>query len=296
MQIIKWHLAHGRHIELGETAQIMGILNVTPDSFSDGGQFTSHEKAFDQALKMIEEGASIIDIGGESTRPGAHAVTAATEQKRVLPVVKILAHEANCLISIDSYRAQTAKRAVEAGAHIINDVWGLQKDPAMADVAAETGAGLVIMHTGRGRQVKLPPIEDQLEFFEKSLRIAKRAGVRREAIVLDPGFGFGKETTAQNVELLAKFEQLSTLGYPFLVGTSRKRLLGAVTGQEPRDRDIATAATSTILRLKGAAIFRVHNVGVNRDALAVADALMRFQREPQTGNGTYAAASKTQGD
>lgn len=276
MKIIKWHLAHDRHLELGPRSQIMGILNVTPDSFSDGGKFVQHDAALRQAMTLVEDGASIIDVGGESTRPGATPVDVETEKKRILPVIRDMARETNALISVDTYRAETARDAIAAGAHIINDVWGLQLEPDMAHVAAETRAGIVIMHTGRGREVRLPPIEDQLKFFEKSLEIASKAGIRAESIVLDPGFGFGKETTAVNLELMARFERLAVLGMPLLVGTSRKRLLGSLTGLEPRDRDIATAATSAILRLKGASIFRVHNVAVNRDALAVADAIVNF--------------------
>lgn len=280
MRTIKWHLAHGRHLELGPQSRIMGILNVTPDSFSDGGKFIRQEDALRQANQMIEDGASIIDVGGESTRPGASPVETEVEQRRILPVVTELAGRTNVLISVDTYHPGTARKAVEAGAHIVNDVWGLQRDPDMAKVVADTGAGVVVMHTGRGREVILPPIEDQYDFFEKSLDIAARAGIARGAIVLDPGFGFGKETTAVNLELMARFERLSGLGAPLLVGTSRKRLLGSITGLEPRDRDIATAATSAILRLKGAAIFRVHDVAANRDALAVADAIVNFPPEP----------------
>lgn len=225
---------------------------------------------------MIEDGASIIDIGGESTRPGATAVDGITEQERILPIVRDLAQRTNTLISIDTYRVDTARKAIAEGAHIINDVTGLQGENGMAQAIADTGAGVVIMHTNRGRDVKLAPIEDQYFFLQRSLEIAERAGIRRDAIVLDPGFGFGKETTAINLELMARFERLTSLGFPLLVGTSRKRLLGSITGLEPKDRDVATAATSAILRLKGASIFRVHNVAVNRDALSVADAIANF--------------------
>lgn len=276
MNSIKWHLAHGRHLELGPRSQLMGILNVTPDSFSDGGKFIQPIDAVGQAMTMIEEGASIIDIGGESTRPGARPIDAATEQRRIMPIVAELAGQTTILLSVDTYRTETARKAIAAGAHIINDVSGLQGEPDMARAIAESGAGIVIMHTNRGREVKLPPIEDQFAFLSKSLEIAERSGIRRDAIVLDPGFGFGKDTTAINLELMAHFERLQGLGYPLLVGTSRKRLLGSITGLEPRDRDTATAATSAILRLKGASIFRIHNVAMNRDALSVADAIVNF--------------------
>lgn len=270
----RWHLAHGRHLDLGPRSVIMGVLNVTPDSFSDGGFFNSTEQALQQARRMIDEGAAIVDVGGESTRPGAAPVSAQEEQQRVLPVIEGLAREGSALISVDTYRAETAHRAVAAGAHIVNDVWGLQREPDIARVAAETGAGLVIMHTGRGRQ-KLPDvIADQLAFLGKSLEIAHASGIGDDRIVLDPGFGFAKETADENLELMARFEALHGLGLPLLVGTSRKRFVGAITGRDAVERGPGTAATSVILRLKGADIFRVHDVAINKDALAVADAML----------------------
>lgn len=273
-----WNLAHGRRLELGGTAVIMGVLNVTPDSFSDGGLFTGRDAALAQAAAMIEEGAAIIDIGGESTRPGADAVSASEEQRRVLPLVEALAGRRDAILSVDTYRAETARLAVAAGAHIINDVWGLQREPDVARVAAETGAGLVIMHTGRGRE-KLPDvIDDQRHFLGRSLEVAHEAGVAEDRILLDPGFGFNKETPAENAALMARFDELADLGYPLLVGTSRKRFVGHFTGRDVDERDVGTAATSAILRLKGASVFRVHNVAINKDALAIADAMLAFQR------------------
>lgn len=276
----KWHLAHGRELELGATARIMGVLNVTPDSFSDGGRFDALDRAIAQAERMIAEGADIVDIGGESTRPGAAAVSAAEEQDRVLPVIEALSGRGGVLISIDTYRAETARLAIAAGAHIVNDVWGLQRDAEIAAVAAATAAGLVIMHTGRGRARHPDPIADQLEFLNRSLAIAAAAGVRPDSVVLDPGFGFAKETAADNLDLMARFAELHALGRPLLVGTSRKRFIGTVTGRDGDARDVATAATSAILRLKGAAIFRVHNVAYSRDALAMADAMLARPTEP----------------
>ncbi|MCO5157129.1 MAG: dihydropteroate synthase [Aquamicrobium sp.] len=272
---VVWPLAHGRFLELGPRAVIMGVLNVTPDSFSDGGRYAHVEAALDQARRMAGEGATIIDIGGESTRPGGAAVDAAEEQRRILPVIEALAAEGAALISVDTYRAETARLAVAAGAHIVNDVWGLQREPDIARVAAETGAGLVIMHTGRGREKLADPVADQIAFLSASLDIARAAGVGEDRIVLDPGFGFAKETTDENLALMARFAELFALGRPLLVGTSRKRFVGAVTGREAPDaRDAGTAATSVILRLQGAAAFRVHDVAMNADALAVADAMI----------------------
>lgn len=270
-----WTLAHGRSLGLGPEGVIMAIINVTPDSFSDGGLNLKPDIAISNAIRAAKAGAVIIDIGGESTRPNAAEVSAAEEQARVLPVIEVLA--ANCVegvISIDTYRAETARKAIAAGAHIINDVHGLQREPEIARVAAETGAGLVIMHTGRGRDKKADPIEDQFAFFEDSLKIAAEAGVSRQQIVLDPGFGFNKETVKDNLDIMARFSELHVLGYPIVAGTSRKRFLGNVTGRDPADRGVATAATTALLRVAGAAIFRVHDVAFNVDALKVADAML----------------------
>jgi len=269
-----WHLAHGRSLDLGPASVIMGILNVTPDSFADGGQYDRPEKAIYHARRMMGEGAAIIDIGGESTRPGGASISAAEEQARILPVIDALAND-NVILSVDTYRAETARLAVERGVHIINDVWGAQRDPEIAAVAAETGGGLILMHTGRERQKDPDVIADQFSFLRRSLEIARHAGVANDAIVLDPGFGFAKETPEANLELMARFEELHALGYPLAVGTSRKRFVGRVTGKEVHaERAIGTAATSVILRMKGAAIFRVHDVAANRDALKMADAVM----------------------
>lgn len=251
----------------------MGVLNVTPDSFSDGGVHLAPDKAIEGARAMIAEGAHIIDVGGESTRPGATRVDARTEQARVLPVIEALAGQTDVLISVDTYREETARLAVAAGAHIVNDVWGVQREPAIADLAAQTGAGLVIMHTGRERERDPDVIVDQFAFLNRSLEIARLAGVAREQIVLDPGFGFAKETE-ENLALMRRFAELQAFGYPFLAGTSRKRFLGAVTGRDADQRDVVTAATSAILRLAGADVFRVHDIGMNRDALAIADAML----------------------
>ncbi len=256
----------------------MAIINVTPDSFSDGGLHDCTERAVAHALACVDEGAQILDIGGESTRPGAAPVSAAEEMARVLPVISALSARTEALISIDTYRAETARAAVGAGAHIINDVYGLQREPEIAEVAARFSAGLCIMHTGRGREKRADPIDDQRFFFGQSLSIAKAAGVLPETIMLDPGFGFAKETPEENMELLARLEELHDLGFPLLVGTSRKRFLGSITGRDAPERDAATAATTVALRLKGASVFRVHNVAINRDALAVADAMVSTQQ------------------
>lgn len=283
MTMRRWQLAHGRHLDLGPQAVVMGILNVTPDSFSDGGRFDAPQAALEQASRMIDEGAAIVDVGGESTRPGANPVEAAEEQRRVLPVIERLAAEGRALISIDTYRAETARLAVAAGAHIVNDIWGFQQEPAIAAVAAETGAGLIAMHNGRDRE-KLPDyVQDQFYFLGRSVEIARQAGVRDDQIVLDPGFGFGTDVPQEDLELMARLGELHALGFPLIVGTSRKRFIGAVTGRPVAERAIGTAATSVILRLKGAHLFRVHDVATNVDALAMADAMLAWEARRRDG-------------
>lgn len=269
-----WRVGHGRSLELGAKSRIMGIVNVTPDSFSGDGLAGAADAAIAQALAMVAAGADIVDIGGESTRPGAAPVSAGEEQGRVLPVIEAIVAHSDVLVSVDTYRAETARLAIQAGAHIVNDVWGLTREPEIATVAARKSAGLVIMHTGRGREKLADVIDDQFVFFNRSLEIASEAGIEADCLVLDPGFGFAKETPEENLRLMARFPALLELGIPLLAGTSRKRFIGAVSGREPADRDAATAATSVFLRLCGADVFRVHNVAINRDALAVADAML----------------------
>ena len=273
----QWQLAHGRQLELGAKARLMGILNVTPDSFSDGGEFSAPDQAVAHARMMAAEGADIIDVGGESTRPGATPVSAREEQARILPVIEALAAKGEFLISVDTYRAETARLAVAAGAHIVNDVHGLQREPDIAQLAAATGAGLVVMHTGRDRERLPDVIADEFLFIRRSLEIARQAGVAKGQIVLDPGFGFAKRSE-ENLQLMARFGELQALGFPLLVGTSRKRLLTDMSGGDKKAGDAGTAGTSVILRLKGAAIFRVHNIAANKDALAFADAMLEREK------------------
>ncbi|MFD0917529.1 dihydropteroate synthase [Pseudahrensia aquimaris] len=269
----RWPLANGRSLILGPSAIIMGVLNVTPDSFSDGGDFVAVDDALARARTMMAEGATIIDIGGESTRPGAASVDGETERARVLHIIERLARDTDAIISVDTYRAETARAAVEAGAHIVNDIWGCQREPDIARVAADTGAGLVVMNNRRERAVDDDLIADAISFLNRTLEITDEAGVSREAVTIDPGFGFSP-TIDHDVPILARVEKLHALGLPILIGTSRKRFLGALTDREAADRDVATAATSVVARMKGAAIFRVHGIGANKDALAVADAVI----------------------
>ena len=279
-----WRLAHGRLLETGPKGLLMGIVNVTPDSFSDGGLHAKPDEAVQAALKMAGSGADIVDIGGESTRPGAEPVNAETEQGRILPVIEALAEaKPDLIVSVDTWRSETAAMAVGAGAHIVNDVWGLQKDPAMAATVAELGAGLVAMHTGRDRDRDRVVIADQKAFLTRTIEMAQTSGIDKDRVLLDPGFGFAKDPD-ENLELLGGLERLHALGFALLIGTSRKRFLGHVTGQDADRRDIATAATTVVARMKGGAVFRVHDIAANRDALAVADAVLAAQsRLPESG-------------
>ncbi|WP_340161190.1 dihydropteroate synthase [uncultured Hoeflea sp.] len=280
----KLRLGRGRTMELGPRSQLMGIVNVTPDSFSDGGRHDTADAAVKAALGMVGEGADIIDIGGESTRPGADPVTALEEQRRIMPVIEALSGRDDVLVSVDTWRAETARLALAAGAHLINDVWGLQREAGMARVIAEAGAGVAIMHTGRERDCLPDLVDDQFHWFATSLENARKAGISDDQIILDPGFGFAKDGR-DNLELMTRFAELHRLGFPLLAGTSRKRFIGTLTGREAADRDVGTVATSVALRLAGAAMFRVHNVALNKDGLAVADAMVQSSREKEPRHG-----------
>jgi dihydropteroate synthase len=280
----EWRLANGRSLTLGPQAQLIGILNVTPDSFSDGGAHLNREDAMRQADRMIAEGAAIIDIGGESTRPGAPPLSAGEEQGRVLPIIEWLAADRDALISVDTWRAETARLALRAGAHIVNDIWGLQKDGEIAAEIARSGAGAILMHNGRERERNRDVLADQSTYLARSLSLAREAGIRDHAVVLDPGFGFAKDPD-ENLELIFFFDALHQFGRPLVVGASRKRFIGHVTGGEAPMRDLGTAAANVIARMKGAALFRVHNVAVNREALAMADAVLDAGRALESRPG-----------
>ncbi len=288
-----WEL-RSRVLVLGCITQVMGILNVTPDSFSDGGRVRSTAEAVETALRMFDEGAAIVDIGGESTRPGvAVEISDAEELGRVLPVIEgIRAHKPDALLSIDTYRAATARAAVMAGVEIVNDVSGLLWDTAMASTCAQLGCGVVAMHT-RGRPAewkRLPRLKDGevtplvLRGLRERKQAALDAGIRRERLVLDPGFGFGK-AFENNYPLLAGLSELRSLGQPLLAGVSRKAFLGRTLGQRyaamgaplevPADgRSYATVAAITVAVLHGADLVRVHEVKSAVDAAAIADAVL----------------------
>ncbi|MCR2823401.1 dihydropteroate synthase [Lederbergia panacisoli] len=251
---------------------IMGILNATPDSFSDGGRYNSVEYAVKHAVKMIADGADIIDVGGESTRPGHEPVPAKDEIARVVPVIKEVAANTAVPISIDTYKAETAKRAVEAGASIINDIWGAKKDPEIASVAADLNVPIILMHNRDNRHYH-SFIRDVLNDLYESISIAKKAGVADDQIILDPGIGFAKDQK-ENIEMMANLDRLVGLGYPVLLGTSRKRMIGTALDLPVEERMEGTGATVCFGIQKGCHIMRVHDVKEMSRMTAMMDVLM----------------------
>jgi dihydropteroate synthase len=247
---------------------VMGILNLTPDSFSDGGRFQAIDVAIDHAKAMVAAGCDIVDVGGESTRPGAAPVPEAEELARIEPVLTHLARELDGPLSIDTYKAAIAARAVDIGAVMINDVWGLQRDPKMADVVAQTEAALVITHNRAERDASVDIFADMRRFFDRALALAAKAGIPSEGIILDPGIGFGK-TTQQNVEALRRIPDLKDYGFPILIGASRKQFLGSLTGDGIEGTLIGTVAVNLIAAQAGASIFRVHDVAEHVAVLRV---------------------------
>lgn len=261
-------------LSLGPTPLIMGILNVTPDSFSDGGDFTALEAALAQARRMHVEGADIIDVGGESTRPGSEDVPVQVELDRVMPVLDALAEAGiSAPVSIDTYKALVADQAIQAGAKIINDVWGLQRDPEIADVAAHHGVPVIAMHWDTERDTSRDLISEMKRWLSVSVDIATRAGLAQDQIVLDPGFGFAK-SLSENYTLLNRLDELHDLGFPLLIGTSRKSMIGKLLDVPPKERLAGTLATTVLAYAKGGHIFRVHDIVENRDALRVAQAAL----------------------
>jgi len=257
---------------VGERPLIMGIVNVTPDSFSDGGLFVSKEAALAQARKLVADGADIVDVGAESTRPGHTPVSPEEEWARLEPLLAALVAEAGAPVSIDTYKASTARRALAVGVAVVNDVWGLQRDPDMAPAVAESGAGVVIMHNRDSIDPAIDIVADMLGFFERSLDLARRAGVSMEHLALDPGIGFGK-SRAQNYEALSAIPRLLSLGFPLLIGVSRKSIFKDVSGGVVEGRLLGTLAANLFCAGKGAQIFRVHDVADHRAAFGVLAAL-----------------------
>ena len=274
-----WRIA-GRAVDLSQHALIMGVLNVTPDSFSDGGEFFKAEKAIEQGKRLALEGAQIIDVGGESTRPGAEAVSAEDEMSRVLPVIEKLRDSVGSFISIDTSKAEVARRALDAGASIINDVTGGRGDPEMMSLVAERGAAFIIMHMqGTPRTMQAAPHYDDVvgevaDFFRQQYARALECGIDSMAIAFDPGIGFGK-TVGHNLSLLANLPRLRVEERPIVVGVSRKSSLAKMIGSDAMtDRLAPTVALTGLLRERGANVLRVHDVKENVAALRVTEALL----------------------
>ncbi len=249
--------------------RVFGIVNMTPDSFSDGSHYNSLEESLKRCRAMKEEGADYLDIGGESTRPGYWPVDRQEELDRILPLIKALQREDSLPLSVDTQKAWVADRALAAGAAVLNDIWGFQKDPDMAKVAASYQVPSILMHNQEGTHYELDLIESIKIFFERSIELALRAGLSEDKIILDPGIGFGKDFS-QNWQVLVRLEELKSLGLPLLIGTSRKGFLGEITGEKvAEERDGATLATSLWSVDRGASYLRVHNVKMTSQALAV---------------------------
>lgn len=276
-------LPGGGSLALGDRTLIMGVVNVTPDSFSDGGRLVDPASAIDAGARMADEGADLIDVGGESTRPGAEPLDEAEERRRVLPVIEGLVGRLRIPVSVDTYKASTAAAALAAGASLVNDVSGLRYEPALADVVVRHGAAIVLMHTrGRSRQMYDQAtyhdvIAEVLDELRESMVFATTAGIAAERIILDPGLGFAKNA-AQSCEALARFDEFAELGRPLLAGPSRKSFLTKPLGGSlpPSERDWGTAAAVTAAVLAGAHILRVHSVREMLQVVRVADEIRRY--------------------
>ncbi len=265
-------------LRLGKKTHVMGILNVTPDSFYDGKRDNTKEDIINRALKMVEEGADIIDIGGESTRPGADPVSESEEMARVIPIIKTLSKRIKKPISIDTYKVKVAEKAIHAGASIINDIGGLQMDKRMAKIAAEANVPIVIMHKkGTPKTMQRYPIRKNLipeiiSYLRKSISIAVNAGIDENKIILDPGIGFGK-TLQHNLLILKRLKEFKNLGFPILVGTSRKRFIGTILNLPVEERLYGTLATVAVAAMNGAHIVRVHDVCETVQIVKICDAI-----------------------
>ena len=259
--------------KIGDRTYIMGILNITPDSFSDGGKFNHIEEAVKRALEMIEEGVDIIDIGGESTRPNHIPVDEEEEIKRVIPIIKAVREKSDIPISIDTYKGKVAEFAIKAGANLINDIWGFKKDAYISEVASKYNVPCCLMHNRKDENYN-NFLEDVLEDLNESINIALKVGVKKENIILDPGIGFCK-SHEQNLELLNNLEILKRLGYPVLLGTSRKRVIGNTLNLPVEERVEGTIATTVLGVIKGCSFVRVHDVKENKRATLMTDAILK---------------------
>lgn len=266
----------GKEFKDSNKTYIMGILNVTPDSFSDGGKWNCVEKAVSHALAMIEEGADLIDIGGESTRPGYTRISDEEEIRRIVPVIEEITRRFEIPVSVDTYKSTVARAALEAGASLVNDIWGLKYDPKMAGVIADSGMACCLMHN-RKEAKYTSFIEDLLVDMHQTVEIAERAGIKRENIILDPGIGFGK-TYEMNLEAMRHLERLKELGFPVLLGTSRKSVIGLTLELPAEDRLEGTIATSAMAVWKGCSFIRVHDVKENKRAVQMTEAILYGKR------------------
>jgi len=262
-----------KEYKLGERTYIMGILNVTPDSFSDGGKFNEIEAAVRQAKKLVEDGADIIDVGGESTRPGAEYVTEEEEIKRVVPIIKAIKKELDVTISIDTYKSKTAEEAIKAGADIINDIWGAKYDKNIAKVAAKYNVPIILMHNREDKTYE-NLMEDVINDLQESIDIALEAGVKKENIILDPGIGFAK-TYEENLMVMNKCEVIKAMGYPVLLGTSRKSMIGLTLNLPVNERVEGTLATTVMGIMKGMEFIRVHDVLENKRVAVMTDTILK---------------------
>jgi dihydropteroate synthase len=263
----------GYKLPMGKKTYVMGILNITPDSFSDGGRYINPESAVKRAREMIEEGADIIDVGGESTRPGNETIDAVEEINRVVPVVELLLKEIDVPISVDTSKALVAEKVLNAGVHIINDVWGLQKEPKMAEVISKFGAGVIMMHNKHDKNYN-DLMGDIIKFLKKSVQTAKEAGIGSQCMAIDPGIGFGK-SLEQNLEVMKRLSELNSLDLPILLGTSRKSVIGNVLGLPVGERLEGTAATVALGIAYGVDIIRVHDVKEMTRVAKMTDAMVR---------------------
>ncbi len=262
-----------KDFEIGKRTYIMGILNVTPDSFSDGGRFSDIRSAINHAKKMVADGADIIDIGGESTRPGHDPVSIDEEIKRVVPIIEALKKEISVPISVDTYKSRVAECAVQAGADMINDIWGFKNDAYIAGVAARYNVPCCLMHN-RDNKNYTNLASDIIKDLEESITIALKAGVKRQNIILDPGIGFAK-SYEDNLKTMNNLEKINSLGYPVLLGTSRKSMIGFALDLPASDRLEGTLATTTIGIMKGCEFIRVHDVLENKRVCVMTDAICR---------------------
>jgi dihydropteroate synthase len=284
----------GKTFELGQRTWLVGVVNVTPDSFFDGGLYFEPARAIDRALALAAEGADIIDIGGESSRPGSNPIPAKEEKKRILPVVEVLKQKNSVLISVDTTKAEVAEAALAAGADIINDISAGRFDPRMLPIAARSGAAVILMHMkGTPRTMQIAPHYDDVlgevkSFLSERLEAAESCGLPRESVLLDPGIGFGKQLD-HNLILLNNLGALAELGRPLVVGISRKSFLGKILKVEAQDRLEGTIAAAVVSILRGASLLRVHDIQAVKQAVAVAEAIMSqgTASVPEKGQGKF---------